>query len=70
MLRERSIREAWVKLVVEDPSHQELKEDGTIHYIRAIDQFGGRHLRVLLNPDVRPQRVITAFFDRRIGRRQ
>lgn len=68
MLRERNIRESWVKLAIEDPAKQEPKDDGTVHYIRAIEQYGGRYLRVVLNPDVRPQRIVTVFFDRRIRR--
>lgn len=68
MLRERNIRESWVKLAIEDPEKKEPKDDGTVHYIRAIEQYGGRYLRVVVNPDVRPQRIVTVFFDRRIGR--
>lgn len=68
MLRERNIREAWVKLAIEDPEKKEPKDDGTVHYIRAIQQYEGRYLRVVVNPDVRPQRIVTVFFDRRIRR--
>lgn len=70
MLRERNIQEAWVKLAIEDPGKKELKADGTVHYIRAIEQYGGRYLRVVVNPDVRPHRIVTVFFDRRIRRSQ
>lgn len=38
MLRERNIQEAWVKLAIEDPEKKELKDDRTVHYIRAIEQ--------------------------------
>jgi hypothetical protein len=68
MLRERNIQEAWVKLAIEDPEKKELKDDGTVHFIRAIEQYEGRYLRIVVNPDVRPQRIITVFFDRRIRR--
>lgn len=68
MLKERNIRESWVKLAIEDPEKKEPKDDGTIHYIRAIEQHGGRYLRVVVNPDVKPQRIVTLFFDRRIRR--
>ena len=37
--------------------------------IRAIEQYGGRSLRVVVNPNIRPQRIVTVFFDRRIGGR-
>lgn len=68
MLRERNIEEAWVKLAMEDPHKRERMDDGTIHHVRAIEEHGGRYLRVVVNADVKPQRVVTAFFDRRIER--
>ncbi|MGC8654242.1 MAG: hypothetical protein ACP5US_09665 [Candidatus Kryptoniota bacterium] len=42
-----------MKLAIEDPERKELKGDGTVHHIRAIEQCGGRFLRVVVNPDVR-----------------
>lgn len=66
MLKERNISEAWVKLTIEDPGKVELNADGTIHYIRQIEEYGGRYLRVVMNPDAKPQRIVTVFFDRRI----
>jgi len=68
MLRERNIQEDWVKLAIEDPERKEPKDDGTIHHIRAIEEYGGRFLRVVVNPHVRSQRIVTVFFDRRIRR--
>lgn len=44
MLRERKIQKVWVEWAIEDPDKKEMEEDGTVHYIRAIPQFGGRHL--------------------------
>jgi hypothetical protein len=41
-------------------------EDGTRHFLRPIAAFGGRWLRVILN--VRANRKVTAFFDRRVSR--
>lgn len=69
MLKERNIQEDWVRLAIEDPERKERKEDGTVHCIRAIEQYGGRYLRVVVNPDDRPRRIVTVFFDRRIMRR-
>jgi len=69
MLKERNIQEAWVKLTMENPEKKEPKDDGTIHYIRAIEEYGGRYLRVVVNPDATPQRIVTLFFDRRLRRR-
>ncbi len=54
MLKERNIRETWVKLAMEDPEKREPKGDGMVHYIRAIEECGGRYLRVVVNPDVKP----------------
>lgn len=68
MLRERSISEEWVVQTLENPDHQETMVDGTTHYIKAISEFGGRSLRVVMNMKVIPNRVITVFFDRRIRR--
>ncbi|MFQ5895471.1 MAG: DUF4258 domain-containing protein [Nitrospinota bacterium] len=68
MLKERNIREAWVRLAVENPEKREPKEDGTVHYIRSIGEHGGRCLRVVVNPAVQPPRILTLFFDRRLGK--
>jgi hypothetical protein len=68
MLKERNIQEAWVKLALEDPERQEMMEDGTVHYVRAIEEYGGRYLRVVVNPAAKPKRILTVFFDRRIRR--
>lgn len=66
MLKERNIKKEWVKLAMEVPEKRELKEDGTIHFIKAIEEYGGRFLRVVVQPDAKPLRIITIFFDRRL----
>jgi hypothetical protein len=66
MLGERRIDEHWVKLTIEQPDRRETQGDGTVHCIRAIEEFDRRHLRVVVNIDVSPQKVVTAFFDRRL----
>jgi hypothetical protein len=38
---------------------REMMEDGTVHYVRVIEEHEGRYLRVVVNPDVKPQRVVT-----------
>jgi len=70
MMREQNIREDWVKLTIEDPERKEQMDDGTVPYIKAIDQHEGRFLRVVVNPDISPQRIVMVFFDRRIRRSQ
>lgn len=68
MMRERNIRESWVELTVKDAERTEFRDDGTIHYIRAIDEYGGRYFRVVVNPNVTPRRIVTLFFNRRVRR--
>jgi hypothetical protein len=41
-----------------------------MHYTKAIRERDGRVLRVVVNADVQPNRVVTVFFDRRLGRKQ
>ena len=68
MMKERNIKETWVRLTIEDPEKREPKDDGMVHYIRTIGEYGGRYLRVVVNPGIKPQRIITLFFDRRLRR--
>jgi ribonuclease PH len=68
MLKERSIPEEWVMQTVNNPDRQETMADGTTHYIKAIPEFGGRSLRVVMNLEAIPNRVVTVFFDRRLRR--
>lgn len=68
MLDERNIAESWVALALEKPERTEEKEDGTVHYVRAIESCGARYLRVVVNPHVAPRRVVTVFFDRPVRR--
>ena len=68
MMRERDIRELWIRMTFETPDMTEQKLDGTIHYIRAIKENGGRYLRVIVNPAFDPALVVTMFFDRGLGR--
>lgn len=68
MLRERGIDISWVESVLEAPDKVESKQDGTVHHVKLIAEGGGRFLRIVVNPEVEPQRVVTAFFDRRLRR--
>ena len=43
--------------------------DGTRHFIKQIPEYGNRWLRVVVNVEVTPKKRITAFFDRRLGRK-
>ena len=66
MLHERKIEESWVNLALVDPDWTEAKEDGTVHYIKSIEEYGERYLRVVVNPAVEPAEIVTVFFDRRL----
>ncbi|OGO05884.1 MAG: hypothetical protein A2Y60_04635 [Chloroflexi bacterium RBG_13_54_9] len=69
MLQERGIAMVWVERTLESPSQVENRDDGTVHYLSPIPAFGGRILRVVVNPEHDPPQVITVFFDRRMGRK-
>ena len=66
MLIERQVPEAWAYLALGKPDETELHDDGTVHYIKTIEEFGNRHLRVIVNPSVQPHKIVTLFFDRRL----
>jgi len=68
MLHERRIAEEWVWRVVKFPDSIELGDDHNLHYMKAILERGGRVLRVVVNEDVKPNRIVTIFFDRRLTR--
>jgi hypothetical protein len=43
-------------------------KDGNMHYTKPIRERDGRVLRVVINPYVDPQRIVTLFFDRRLSK--
>ncbi len=45
MLKERNIKNEWVDKTIGEPDDKESKADGTIHYLKAIQEFEGRILR-------------------------
>ena len=66
MLDERDIQDSWVRQAIDNPDRTEFPEDGTVHYIKPIEAFGNRLLRVVVNPVANPPKVITLFFDHRL----
>jgi hypothetical protein len=68
MLEERMITDDWVDRTVQEADHIEDHEDGTRHFIKQIPEYGNRWLRVIVNVSNKPNRAITAFFDRRFRR--
>ncbi|VEN75159.1 conserved hypothetical protein [Candidatus Desulfarcum epimagneticum] len=68
MLKERGIKREWADLAVLEPDRTEEHVDGTRHYIRRIEEYGNRWLRVVVNVSSEPHKRVTAFFDRRLRR--
>lgn len=68
MLAERGIAEEWMWRAINAPDRAQVGANGNTHYIKAIAEHGGRVLRVIVNHHVAPERVVTAFFDRRLRR--
>lgn len=68
VMRDRQIPGEWVIRALDVPDRMDTQTDGTVHYIKTIPEHGGRFLRVVVNPGVKPMRVVTVFFDRRLGR--
>jgi len=66
MLDERNIREEWVWRTLETPHRKKRAPDGAMHYTKPIKEARRRVLRVVVNADVYPNRIITVFFDRRL----
>jgi hypothetical protein len=69
MLVERNILEEWVWRTIKTPARKRLGDDGNMHYTKTIREREGRVLRVVVNPDVHPNRIVTVFFDRRLSKR-
>jgi hypothetical protein len=64
--KRRNIRLEWLERVIEQPQLIEVDamDSDLEHRLGKIDEFEGRVLRVIVNPQLEPIRVITAFFDR------
>jgi hypothetical protein len=67
-MQERNIQTSWLTEVLSAPDRRLPLADshGNTHYLKQIADFGDRWLRVVVNPNVDPQRVVTVFFDRRV----
>ncbi|MBI1956766.1 MAG: DUF4258 domain-containing protein [Acidobacteria bacterium] len=70
MLKERAIQEEWVLETLQSPDRYEKGPGGQSYYIKSIPEYGNRFLRVVVNRNVSPNRIVTVFFDRRLGRKQ
>jgi len=68
MLIERSIPEEWIWRPLNSHDRKRTGEDGNLHFSKAIKEKEGCVLHVIVNPNVIPNRIVTLFFDRRLGR--
>ena len=67
-LEKRQIPFAWVERVLSAPEATEADaiDPDLEHRLARIREKGDRVLRVIVNRNSRPMRIVTAFFDRRI----
>jgi hypothetical protein len=56
------IDDRWIQFVIDHPVKEVIQDDGRIRRWAAIDEAGGKYLRVILLPD--GETVHNAFFDR------
>lgn len=66
-MRKRNIEKAWVERALQSPhwTEKDNVDPSLEHRLAHIPEFGGRVLRVVLNPETTPARVVTLFFDHR-----
>ncbi len=69
MLEERNISPEWAERCLREPDETEEHDDGTRHFLKEIPEYGNRWLRVIVNVDVKPNKTVTVFFDRKLLRR-
>ena len=71
VMEQRMIRKEWVELAVTKPAFRtrDLNDPEVERFFRRIPEQGDRLLRVAVNTNVAPWRVVTVFFDRS-GRRE
>lgn len=67
-MEQREISMAWLEKTLQNPDQVLSLADphGNTHYLKKIEEFGDRHLRIVVNSQVVPQRIVTLFFDRRV----
>jgi len=68
MMAERGISREWVSRAMTEPDRTEDHADGTRHYLKRIPEQEDRWLRVVVNVATKPNKGVTAFFDRRLRR--
>jgi hypothetical protein len=68
VIAERKIRRAWLERVLDSPELVERDSDDSelTHHVGRIKEHGNRPLRVVINTQARPVRIVTAYFDRKM----
>ena len=66
-LAKRGIALEWMEQAFLSPERTEpdTLDEALEHRLARIAEFGGRVLRVVVNVDAAPPRIVTAYFDRR-----
>jgi len=68
VIAERSIQVDWIEQVLDRPElvEPDSYDPHLTHYVGRIQQYGNRALRVVLNIQATPVRIVTVFFDRKM----
>jgi hypothetical protein len=64
----RGIQADWIARTLNGPGKIEpdRRDPTLVHHVLHIEEFGGRALRVVFDPNVIPPRVVTVYFDRSV----
>lgn len=68
VLIEREIDLHWVEFTLNFPEliEQDREDDELEHRLAVIKEYGNRVLRVVFNKQVKPIRIVTVYFDRKM----
>lgn len=66
VIAERRLDFEWITRTMKTPQLVEDAADGTRHFLARVPEQEGRVLRVVVNTQVDPPLVVTAFLDRRM----
>ena len=64
----RKIPASWIDRAIAAPelTYRDEIDPGLTHYLKTIPEFGNRVLRVIMNTEADPQRLVTFYFDRKM----
>ena len=68
VMAERMISPEWVARTVAEPAFRvsDPNDEALERFYRTVPEYGNRVLRVVVNTQVAPWRVVSVFFDRRM----